>query len=104
VRPRLAVDELSRGENGKALVVDERSNMGYVRLTPWFSDDLWRSVVSQNRILEIERPGPLKQQQPSLTQQTQQPARRSAPQSAPELARQSALQQARQLQSPSLEL
>jgi type IV secretion system protein VirD4 len=104
VRPRLAVDELSRGEDGKALVVDERSNMGYVRLTPWFSDDLWRSVVSQNRILEIERPGPLKQQQPSLTQQTQQPARRSAPQSAPELARQSALQQARQLQSPSLEL
>ncbi|MFZ0667462.1 MAG: type IV secretory system conjugative DNA transfer family protein [Acidimicrobiales bacterium] len=95
IRPRLAVDELSRGEDGKALVVDERSNMGYVKLTPWFSEEPWRSVVSQNRILEIERPQVMSQQ-PSLQQQPQQ--------KAPHQALRQTVQQAPELQSPSLEL
>jgi len=44
-RPRMPVDELSRGAKGMALVVDERTEMGYVKLTRWFDHDLWHSVV-----------------------------------------------------------
>jgi hypothetical protein len=28
-----------------ALVVDERNRMGWVRLTPWFATEPWRSAV-----------------------------------------------------------
>jgi type IV secretion system protein VirD4 len=51
-RRRMPVDELSRGQEGKALVVDEHTRMGYVNLTPWWGTDPWRSVVDQNRGLE----------------------------------------------------
>lgn len=44
-QPRLAVDAIARGELGMALVVDERNNMGSVRLTPWFSTDPWREMA-----------------------------------------------------------
>lgn len=44
-RPRLALDALSRGRAGSALVVDERNSMGWVRLTPWFADEPWRSAA-----------------------------------------------------------
>jgi hypothetical protein len=46
-RRRMAVDELSRGREGMALVIDETSEMSYVGLTPFFSDEPWLSVVSE---------------------------------------------------------
>ena len=45
LRRRLPVDVVGRGEPGMALVVDERNAMGWVRLTPWFSSEPWRSVA-----------------------------------------------------------
>ncbi len=51
-RRRMPVDELSRGKEGMALVIDERSGMGYVELTPWFSNEPWRSVVDQGRSID----------------------------------------------------
>ena len=44
-RRRLPVDAVARGEPGMALVVDERNRLGWVRLTPWFAAEPWRSVV-----------------------------------------------------------
>lgn len=44
---RMPVDELSRGREGMALVIDERSAMAYVELTPWFRSEPWRSVVER---------------------------------------------------------
>lgn len=70
LRSRLAVDELSRGRTGMALVLDERSNMGFVKLTPWFSEEPWRSVVEQGRALEMDRGLGDREQRPSLPQQT----------------------------------
>ena len=45
MRRRLPVDVVARGEPGMALVVDERNHMGWVRLTPWFATEPWRSVA-----------------------------------------------------------
>ncbi len=45
MRRRLPVDVVARGETGMALVVDERNRMGWVRLTPWFATEPWRSVA-----------------------------------------------------------
>ncbi len=45
MRRRLPVDVVARGESGMALVVDERNHMGWVRLTPWFATEPWRSVA-----------------------------------------------------------
>ncbi len=45
LRRRLPVDVVGRGEPGMALVVNERNAMGWVRLTPWFSNEPWRSVA-----------------------------------------------------------
>jgi hypothetical protein len=45
-RRRMPVDELSRGSVGKALVIDERSELTYVGLTPFFSDEPWLSIVN----------------------------------------------------------
>ncbi|MHB8593258.1 MAG: TraM recognition domain-containing protein, partial [Acidimicrobiales bacterium] len=42
---RLPVDVVGRGEPGMALVVDERNRMGWVRLTPWFAHEPWRSLA-----------------------------------------------------------
>jgi type IV secretory pathway TraG/TraD family ATPase VirD4 len=53
LRRRLPVDVVGRGEPGMALVVNERNTMGWVRLTPWFSSEPWRSAA-----LGAERPGP----------------------------------------------
>ena len=36
---------VARGEPGMALVVDERNQMGWVRLTPWFATEPWRSAA-----------------------------------------------------------
>ena len=44
-QPRLAVDALGRGRPGMALVIDERNCMGWVRLTPWFAAEPWRTMV-----------------------------------------------------------
>jgi type IV secretion system protein VirD4 len=44
-RRRLPVDAVARGEPGMALVVDERNRLGWVRLTPWFAAEPWRSAV-----------------------------------------------------------
>ncbi len=45
LRRRLPVDVVARGEAGMALVVDERNRMGWVRLTPWFATEPWRSAA-----------------------------------------------------------
>jgi hypothetical protein len=45
MRRRLPVDVVARGETGRALVVDERNRMGWVRLTPWFANEPWRSAA-----------------------------------------------------------
>jgi type IV secretion system protein VirD4 len=45
MRRRLPVDVVARGETGMALVVDERNRMGWVRLTPWFANEPWRSAA-----------------------------------------------------------
>jgi hypothetical protein len=42
---RLAVEELGRGMAGMAVVVDERNAVGWVRLTPWFAHEPWRTMV-----------------------------------------------------------
>lgn len=44
-QPRLPVDLAGRGLPGMALVVDERNTVQWVRLTPWFAHDPWRSMV-----------------------------------------------------------
>lgn len=44
-RPRLALDELSRGRPGSALVLGARNEMGWARLTPWFAEEPWRSAA-----------------------------------------------------------
>ena len=46
LRRRLPVDVVGRGEPGMALVVNERNAMGWVRLTPWFSSEPWRTVAN----------------------------------------------------------
>ena len=51
-------DEISRGIEGMALVIDERSEMGYVGLTPWFDSEPWRSVAHQDRAIDLEKAGP----------------------------------------------
>ncbi|HVC69884.1 MAG TPA: type IV secretory system conjugative DNA transfer family protein [Acidimicrobiales bacterium] len=58
LRRRLPVDVVGRGEPGMALVVDERNAMGWVRLTPWFSSEPWRSVVrgAERVPAAVERP------------------------------------------------
>ena len=43
----MPVDELSRGTEGMALLIDERSEMTYVGLTPFFSEEPWLSIVDQ---------------------------------------------------------
>ncbi|HUY22975.1 MAG TPA: type IV secretory system conjugative DNA transfer family protein [Acidimicrobiales bacterium] len=45
MRRRLPVDAVARGEQGMALVVDERNRMGWVRLTPWFTTEPWRTAA-----------------------------------------------------------
>ena len=45
LRRRLPVDVVGRGEPGMALVVNERNAMGWVRLTPWFADEPWRTAA-----------------------------------------------------------
>jgi type IV secretory pathway TraG/TraD family ATPase VirD4 len=45
MRPRLPVDVVARGQTGMALVVDERNRMGWVRLTPWFASEPWRTAL-----------------------------------------------------------
>jgi len=45
MRRRLPVDVVGRGHRGMALVVDERNRMGWVRLTPWFATEPWRSAA-----------------------------------------------------------
>jgi type IV secretory pathway TraG/TraD family ATPase VirD4 len=45
LRRRLPVDVLARGQPGMAVVVDERNQMGWVRLTPWFATEPWRSAA-----------------------------------------------------------
>jgi len=42
-RPRLSVDEISRGHDRMALLVDERTEMGWVRMTPSFEQP-WLSI------------------------------------------------------------
>jgi hypothetical protein len=48
-RRRLPVDAIARGQAGMALVVDERNRMGWVRLTPWFAEEPWRTATSRSR-------------------------------------------------------
>jgi type IV secretory pathway TraG/TraD family ATPase VirD4 len=62
MRRRLPVDVVGRGEPGMALVVNERNEMGWVRLTPWFSHEPWRTAaLGTQRELTVptgpERPG-----------------------------------------------
>jgi len=45
MRRRLPVDVVGRGEPGMALVVNERNEMGWVRLTPWFRHEPWRTAA-----------------------------------------------------------
>ena len=43
-QPRLPVEVLGRGRPGMAVVVDERNALGWVRLTPWFAHEPWRTL------------------------------------------------------------
>ncbi len=45
LRRRLPVDLAGHGQPGMALVLDEHNHMGWVRLTPWFGHEPWRSAV-----------------------------------------------------------
>ena len=54
LRRRLPVDVVGRGEPGMALVVNERNVMGWVRVTPWFATEPWRSAAGRERILVQE--------------------------------------------------
>ncbi len=45
VRRRLPVDVVGRGEPGMALVMNERNAMGWIRLTPWFATEPWRTAA-----------------------------------------------------------
>ena len=49
LRRRLPVDVIARGQPGMGLVVDDRNQMGWIRLTPWFAAEPWRSTVSAAR-------------------------------------------------------
>jgi type IV secretion system protein VirD4 len=57
-RPRMPIDEISRGKEGMALLIDESSTMSYVGLTPFFSSEPWRSVVAQGLDLGHSASGP----------------------------------------------
>ncbi len=59
-RPRLPVDELSQGRPGSALVVGDRNRMSWVRLTPYFAEEPWRTATRAGPGLEPgrERLGP----------------------------------------------
>jgi hypothetical protein len=57
-RRGMPVDQLSRGREGMALVIDESSSMSYVGLTPFFSEEPWRSVVNQGLDLGRSTPTP----------------------------------------------
>jgi len=78
LRRRLPVDVVARGEPGMALVVDERNRMGWVRLTPWFGSEPWRSAAAGVEVGRVLRPdralGPA-------------PGRRLAPEPEPGLGR-----------------
>lgn len=56
-RPRLAADVIARGSPGTALVIGERAQMSWVGLTPWQTDDLWRSAVGRTIESEDKRHG-----------------------------------------------
>jgi type IV secretion system protein VirD4 len=59
-QPRLAVDTLGRGRPGMAVVVDERNTVGWVRLTPWFAHEPWRTMaegLSRPEDRTLERAG-----------------------------------------------
>ena len=60
MRRRLPVDVVARGETGMALVVDERNRMGWVRLTPWFATEPWRSAAlgTPSADADARSPGP----------------------------------------------
>jgi len=44
-QPRLPVDAVGRGVPGRATVVDERNELTWVRLTPWFAHQPWRDLA-----------------------------------------------------------
>lgn len=54
---RLPVEALGRGQPGMAVVVDERNVLGWVRLTPWFAHEPWRSLA-RDPALEHRFQGP----------------------------------------------
>jgi type IV secretory pathway TraG/TraD family ATPase VirD4 len=63
LRRRLPADVVGRGEPGMALVVNERNDMGWVKLTPWFDHEPWRTAALGHE-RELTGPtGPQRQQQ-----------------------------------------
>jgi hypothetical protein len=48
MRKRLPVDVVGRGQPGMALVVNEKNLMGWVRLTPWFDHEPWRTAARES--------------------------------------------------------
>jgi type IV secretory pathway TraG/TraD family ATPase VirD4 len=42
-RRRLPSDAIARGAPGTALILDPRAQLGWVGLTPWFTDERWRN-------------------------------------------------------------
>jgi type IV secretion system protein VirD4 len=57
-RRRMPVDEISRGKEGMALIIDESTTMNYVGLTPFFSEEPWLSIVNQGPKLGLSAQGP----------------------------------------------
>jgi type IV secretion system protein VirD4 len=55
-RPRITVDEVSKGKQGMALVLDERNQDIDIELTPCFSEP-WLSIVDPRPDLARDRPG-----------------------------------------------
>jgi len=41
---RLPVDVIGRGRPGVAVCIDERNGVDWIRLTPWFAHEPWRSM------------------------------------------------------------
>lgn len=57
-RRRLPVDAIARGRVGSALVLDERNQPQWIRLTPWFATEPWLGALGPGRQRGTEVPEP----------------------------------------------
>jgi type IV secretion system protein VirD4 len=86
-RRRLPVDVLSRGRPGHALVVDGRSTMSWVTLTPWFAAAPWSVALAPDTAPARAHTGPSTLGPPDRTDRapTPTPPGRHGPPRPPDL-------------------